>query len=165
MAKLTIPEKALLHVCKETLDSIIREWSNDIDADPDVVIDKDTRYRMKDRRMVDRAIGQMWAQLLSRRDNVFGDVKGLDRVEREAYHHAVNCYFRIYRGHKPGRPQSEDEAGLRKLLAMSKAGKSLGQIMIAFGLNPRDRTEHERWRGRLRTARKRFAEGGKNSRQ
>ena len=161
--KRTPAETTLLSAFRETLDSIIQEWSDDIEADPEVVIDEDTRYRMKDRLMIDRAIVEMWARLLSRKDNVFGDVRHIQRVEQKAYHFAVDSYFKIYRSRKLGRPPS-DEADLRKLLAMSEAPMTLGQVMIALGLNPKDHTEHERLRGRLRTARKRFG-GGKNSRE
>ncbi len=154
--KLTPAEKKLLGVCRETLDSIILERSNDIEADSEVVIDENTRYRMKDRVMVDSAVGQMWAVILSKHFDLLRDVKDHVPVWREAYHHAVNAYFRLYFGRKRGQPALEEEA-CRELLDMRGRGLSYAQIGLKLNL------DREVIRKRVKACERRFAEGGKNS--
>lgn len=158
MAKFTPAEEKLLELCRETIDSLIRKWSDNIEADPEAVIDGNTRYRMNDRIMIDSAIGQMWAAILSRPDNVLGEVDDLVPVWRAAYHHAVDSYFRIYFKRKPGRPALEAQA-CRELLNMRGRGMSYARIGLALKL------DKEVVRKRVASCQKRFGEAGKNSRE
>ena len=158
----TRAEEKLLKICKETVNSIIREWSDDIEADPEAVIDENTRYRMKDRVMVDRAIGKMWAKLISRKDNVFAGVEDTEPVLLNAYHYAVDKYFEIYRGIKPtsravGRPRTKLPL-LCKILELKQAKKTYREICIALKVDPR---HSEMIRKRYQEAKKRCPDTGK----
>jgi hypothetical protein len=161
MAKLTPPEEKLLAICKENLDSIIREWSDDIEADPEVVLDEVTRFRMKQRLMIESAVGQMWAKVFNRHGTILHAVEDIMPVWREAYVYAVDAYFRIYLGYQPrkrGRPRLPSKT-LRELYDADQGGKTVGEIMIARGMDPNDRRAHERMRGQIRAARVLFASG------
>lgn len=143
MAKLTAAEKKLLRVCKETIDSIIREWSDNVEADPEIVIDEKTRYRIKDRRMVEKAIDRMWVLLLNREDNVFNGVDDTTSVRHRAYRYAVDAYFDIYlgathRAGRVGRPRTELQE-LCDLLKLRRQKKTIKQICEAIRLEPSPR--------------------------
>lgn len=165
MATLTPAEEKLLSVCKETIDTLIRDWSNNVEADSELVIDENTRHRIKDRVMVDHAIDQMWAVFLSRKDNVFAGIEDTDLVELAAYHHAVDTYFRLYRGvevvagRKPGRPQVPLER-LWKILRLKEEKKTIGQMCEALGEDPNSRRDYDRVRKQLEIAEERCI--GKN---
>src|SRR5579872_5787492 len=120
-SKLTPAEKVLLSVCREILDKIIRDRSKNVAADSEVVLHEKTRYRIKDRVMVDSAISQMFADVLTKHFDLLHEVKDPTPVLRESYHHAVNAYFRLYFGRGRGRrPHSLQE--LERLLTEEQAG-------------------------------------------
>ena len=131
MANWTKSEKKLLGACKELLVSIITEWSTEADADPMYIDPEDTHsnprdeegnpikasfdvlIHLKNRHMVDDAIAEMWIRLLNQHErNVSTDaakflrqIERTELVEKQAYHDAVDTYFKIYRGRKRGRPR------------------------------------------------------------
>lgn len=140
MAKLTPAEKRLLSICKKTLDSIIRDWSSDIEADPEVVLDGNVRFRLKDRLMVEKAIDKMWVLLLDRKDNVFDGVPNTNGVRHRAYRHAVDAYFSFYFGVAPsttgaGRPRTELQE-LCELLKLRRQNKTIREICVAIQWEP-----------------------------
>jgi hypothetical protein len=151
MAQWTASEKRLMAVCKTTLDEIIEAWSAATDAEEVMTIDGAVVMRMKNRMMVDKAVREMWLKLICRTDDVFGDVKNLDRVEKGAYHLAVNAYFRIYRGRKRGRPQT-DPFVLRQMVDMKSAGNTIPEIALAFGLDPAQTKSRDLVRKRIKKA-------------
>src|SRR5579864_3478918 len=164
MAPLTAPEKRLLAICKKILDSIIQEWTDDIEADPEVVLDENIRFRMKERLMIESAVGNMWVEVFKRDGALLTAVEDIMPVWKEAYLCAVDAYFRIYlgyQGRKRGRPRLPPKL-LRDLYDADQGHKSVGEIMIARGMDPNDHRAHERLRGQIRIARAFFA-SGKNS--
>ena len=156
--KLTPAEEKLLSVCREILDSIIRYRSNNVAADSEVIIDENTRYRMKDRVMVDWAVSKMFAVVLSKHADLLREVNDLVPVWRESYHHAVNAYFRLYFGRGRGRPPLSQQE-LERLLTEEKAGT--GRAAMAQARNFDARTGPDRIRKRLGTAKKRLPTTGK----
>jgi len=147
--ELTPAENKLLSVCEETIESILGQWNSALD---------ETARRYKDRIMIDSAIGQMWAAIISRPDDLLADVKDLVPVWREAYHYAVNAYFRIYFDRKPGRPVLEEQV-CRELLDMRERKMSYGKIALVLKL------DKEVVRKRVKACKERYSEGGKNSRE
>ena len=176
----TESEESLLATCKNTLESIITEWSaepepaidiDSIDAEADL-IDKEGNpittsfkvpIRPRNRIMVDDAIAELWLRLVNRKGVDFGEVETYERVEREAYHLAVDAYFRIYRGsRKRGRPPLPQSL-LRQMLELKKAGMSPEQIASATSLDPQKKGTKDRVRKRIEIAEERLSQAGKNS--
>lgn len=179
--KWTESEKRLLAACKDELKSVITEWTNtdadsidigaiDIEADPlygqsiyvepDATDEKgnlikanfDVPIRMKNRPMVEAAVAEMWFRLLNRKDVEFGEVDTYERVERQAYHLAVDAYFTIYLdSRKRGRPRL-DRSLLRRMLEMKTAGKSYRQIAHSFGFDSQKDSNKELVRKRIDAA-------------
>ena len=142
---------------------IISEWSadtegdsfdldsSDIESDP---LDEkgeplrasfDVPLQMKNRRMVDDAIDEMWGRVFKNRYEFVmsthfaqfeHELRRAELVEKEAYHVAVDAYFRIYRGRKRGRPRLGSLI-LSRTAELSKAGKNDTEIAEATGLDPK----------------------------
>ncbi len=137
MAKLSKEESRLFNVCKKELGAIIRENSSRIEEDPEIILDEHTRYRMKDRVMVEDAIQEMWVRLLNREDNPFEGVDSTLSVARKAYHHAVDTYFDVYHCAPPsnrvGRPLTELEE-LARILKLRASGKKITEICAELSI-------------------------------
>jgi hypothetical protein len=103
----------------------------------------------------------MWVELLKRPDTALDDATDIIPVWREAYHYAVDAYFRIYLGYTPrkrGRPPLPLPM-LRELYELSVKTKKVREVMIARGIDPNDHKAYERIRGQIRAAREIFGSG------
>jgi len=156
--KLTPAQKALLSVCREILDKMIGDRSKNVEGDSEVVLHEKTRYRMKDRVMVDSAVGDMFAKILTEHFDLLHEVKDLMPVWRESYHHAVNAYFRLYFDRGRGRPPLSKQE-LERLLTEEKAGTDRATMAQTRNLDVR--TGRDTIRKRLGTAKKRLPTAGK----